>query len=110
VRGIVAWQTERELSLALTKGDQNEWLAKLLRQSAEKVERDSDRPLGPRENTTRSPPSLRMNACPRGSFRRQFARRQTDWKARSAPRLKLLVFGRQRKLENGAARLVRADP
>jgi len=47
VRGIVAWQTERELSLALTKGDQNEWLAKLLRQSAEKVERDSDRPLGP---------------------------------------------------------------
>ena len=82
MRGIVAWQTERELSLALTKGDQNEWLAKLLRQRAEKVERDSDRPLGPRENTTRSPPSLRMNACPRGSFRRQFARRQTaSWRA-----------------------------
>jgi hypothetical protein len=24
--GIVAWQTERELSLALTKGERHEWL------------------------------------------------------------------------------------
>jgi hypothetical protein len=49
VRGIVALADGKGAVVSVDQGERHEWMAKLLRQSAKTVERESDIPLAPRE-------------------------------------------------------------